>query len=66
MLRNAVNLLDRGDGAGLLDLRGDMDVLRLLVERGASRETRDLLWSGTPADWARHAGKLEAEAYLRT
>jgi hypothetical protein len=26
---------------------------------------RDLMWEGTPADWARHEGHSEVEAYLR-
>jgi hypothetical protein len=39
--------------------------VRLLVERGASADTRDLLWRGTPADWAQHEGRAELEALLR-
>jgi len=26
---------------------------------------KDILWQGTPADWAEHAGNTELEAYLR-
>jgi hypothetical protein len=26
---------------------------------------KDILWQATPADWARHAGRTEIEAYLR-
>lgn len=40
-------------------------VVRLLVERGARLEVKDILWRATPADWARHAGRTEIEAYLR-
>jgi hypothetical protein len=39
--------------------------VRLLVEHGADVGARDLLWQGTPADWARHGGHTELEAYLR-
>ena len=44
---------------------GHDQVVRLLVERGADPRLRDLLWQGTPADWAHHAGRTELEAYLR-
>jgi len=41
------------------------DVVRLLVERGAKLDWRDTMWNATPADWARHQGRHEIEAYLR-
>jgi Ankyrin repeats (3 copies) len=44
---------------------GHDGVVRLLVERGAPLDLKDILWQATPADWARHAGKTEIEAYLR-
>jgi hypothetical protein len=44
---------------------GHDEVVRLLVERGVRLDMKDILWQGTPADWARHAGKTEIEAYLR-
>jgi hypothetical protein len=44
---------------------GHSEVVRLLVERGARLDLQDILWRATPADWARHAGKTEIEAYLR-
>ena len=40
-------------------------LVRLLVERGARLDMKDILWQATPADWARHAGRTEIEAYLR-
>jgi Ankyrin repeats (3 copies) len=46
-------------------LAGHDDVVRLLVEREARLDIRDILWQGTPADWARHGGKTEVEHYLR-
>ena len=44
---------------------GHDEVVRLLVERGARLDLKDILWHGTPADWAEHAGRKEIEAYLR-
>jgi ankyrin repeat protein len=44
---------------------GNLEMVRLLVERGARLDLKDVLWRGTPADWARHGGKKEIEAYLR-
>lgn len=45
--------------------KGYEEVVRLLVKRGARTDLKDILWQGTPADWARHAGKPEIEALLR-
>ncbi|PYV14272.1 MAG: hypothetical protein DMG21_18735 [Acidobacteria bacterium] len=44
---------------------GHYAVVRLLVERGARLDLKDILWQATPADWARHAGRTAIEAYLR-
>ncbi len=44
---------------------GHDEVVRLLVERGAKLDLKDILWHGTPVDWARHSGRAEIEAYLR-
>jgi hypothetical protein len=44
---------------------GCIELVRLLVERGARLDLKDILWQGTPADWARHEGRPEIEAYLR-
>jgi len=44
---------------------GHEEVVRLLVDRGARLDLKDILWRATPADWARHAGRTEIEAYLR-
>jgi hypothetical protein len=46
-------------------LIGNDSLVRLLLERGANPNARDLMWEGTPADWARHEGHAEVEAYLR-
>jgi hypothetical protein len=44
---------------------GHEKVVRLLVERGARVDCKDILWQGTPADWAENAGRTALEAYLR-
>jgi hypothetical protein len=44
---------------------GTLELARLLVERGARVDIKDVLWKGTPADWAHHVGRTEMEAYLR-
>lgn len=44
---------------------GHEAVVRLLVERGASLDMKDILWQGSPAGWAEHGGKTEIAAYLR-
>jgi hypothetical protein len=46
-------------------LAGHMEVVRLLVERGARLDIKDILWHGTPAGWAKHEGRAEVEAFLR-
>jgi hypothetical protein len=46
-------------------LAGHIEVVRLLVERGAQLAIKDILWRGTPADWAKHEGRIEVENYLR-
>jgi hypothetical protein len=46
-------------------LEGNLELARLLVERGARLDMKDILFHGTPAHWARHAGKTEVEEYLR-
>jgi hypothetical protein len=43
---------------------GHADVVRLLVERGARLDWKDTMWNATPAQWAKHEGKSEIEAYL--
>ena len=46
-------------------LEGNLELARLLVERGARLDMKDILFHGAPADWARHAGKKDVEEYLR-
>jgi hypothetical protein len=44
---------------------GHNELVRLLVERGARLDLKDIHWQATPADWARYAGRTELEAFLR-
>lgn len=44
---------------------GHLDVVKLLVARGARTDIKDILFGGTPVDWAHYAGKKDVEAYLR-
>lgn len=44
---------------------GHDQVVRLLVDGGARLDTKDTVWEGTPADWAKHGGKTQIEEYLR-
>jgi len=47
-------------------LHDDVDMMKLLIGRGARIDTRDTLWDGTPLGWAVHNKKARAEAYLRS
>jgi ankyrin repeat protein len=44
---------------------GRLDVVRLLVERGARLDLRDRLYDGTPLDWAEHGQRTAIAEYLR-
>jgi ankyrin repeat protein len=41
------------------------DVVRLLVERGARLDVRDLVYDATPLDWALHGQRTEIAEYLQ-
>jgi ankyrin repeat protein len=45
-------------------MRGNMPIIRLLVEHGADPTIRDSGYDATPAGWAEHFGRQEARAYL--
>jgi ankyrin repeat protein len=45
---------------------GHLDVVRLLVERGARLDIRDTHYDGTALDWAEHGGRGEVARYLRS
>jgi ankyrin repeat protein len=42
----------------------NIELMELLIVRGARTDIRDTMWNGTPLDWARHEGKPTAAAYL--
>jgi hypothetical protein len=42
----------------------NLELLQLLVERGARPDAVDTLWHGTPLDWAIHEGKARSRAFL--
>ena len=44
---------------------GPMELVQLLVERGARVDNEDILWHATPPGWAHHVGRTEIENYLR-
>jgi hypothetical protein len=44
---------------------GHLDVVKLLVARGAKIDVKDILFGGTPLDWAKYGGKTEVEEFLR-
>ena len=46
-------------------LAGHLDVVKLLVERGARLDVRDRIYQGTPLGWAEHGGQEEAAEYLK-
>lgn len=43
----------------------NLELLALLVERGARTDIRDTLWDSTTLGWAIHTRKRKAEAFLR-
>jgi hypothetical protein len=45
-------------------LTDDVELLTLLVERGARTDVRDTLFNGTPLGWALHEHRPHAAAYL--
>jgi hypothetical protein len=47
-------------------LRGDRELCDWLLAHGAAPDLRDRDFSGTPADWAAHAGHPDLAARLAT
>lgn len=47
-------------------LHDDVELLELLVQRGARTDVRDALWNATARDWALHERQPRAAAYLET
>jgi hypothetical protein len=46
-------------------LSGNDEIVQLLLDRGAHSGVRDILYNGTPADWAQHNGFMELANRLR-
>jgi ankyrin repeat protein len=44
---------------------GQLDVVKLLVSRGAQLDTKDTIHQGTPLGWAEYCGQPEIASYLR-
>jgi ankyrin repeat protein len=42
-----------------------LEVVKLLVERGARLDIQDTIYQGTPLDWANYGGRTEVADYLR-
>jgi hypothetical protein len=46
-------------------LCGNEEIVALLLRQGARNDVRDVLYDGTPADWAEHSGHMELAQRLR-
>jgi ankyrin repeat protein len=46
-------------------MRGNLEVIRLLLDHGADPGVRDVGYDATPAGWADHFGKREAKELLQ-
>ena len=44
---------------------GHLQVVELLIARGANPNVKDILFGGTPADWANHSGEKDVATFLR-
>jgi len=44
---------------------GSLEAVKVLVEAGASLDTKDSIYGGTPLDWAEHGKHAEIADYLR-
>ncbi|MDQ6806764.1 MAG: ankyrin repeat domain-containing protein [Actinomycetota bacterium] len=45
-------------------MRGNLEIIRLLLAHGADPRARDRSYNATPRGWAEHHGQTEAERYL--
>jgi hypothetical protein len=60
-----VNALERTSPLHEAAMRGNLDVINLLLDHGADAELRDTGHDATPAGWAEHFGRREARDLLR-
>jgi Ankyrin repeats (3 copies) len=59
-----VNAVNRTAPLHEAAMRGNMRIIRLLLEHGADPNVRDVGYKATPAGWAEHHGQREAQQYL--
>jgi ankyrin repeat protein len=59
-----VNAVDRTAALHEAAMRGNLEVIRLLLDHGADPDVRDAGYDATPAGWAEHHGQREAKDLL--
>jgi ankyrin repeat protein len=59
-----VNAMNRTAPLHEAAMRGNLEIIRLLVGHGADPNAHDHSYDATPAGWAEHHGQTEAEQYL--
>jgi ankyrin repeat protein len=47
-------------------LAGHIDVVKLLLDRGARMDVKDKVWQSTPLGWAEYQGRTDVAEYLRS
>jgi hypothetical protein len=60
-----VNALPRTAALHEAAMRGDLELIELLIEHGGDPNLHSVPYDATPAGWAEHFGKHEAERLLR-
>jgi ankyrin repeat protein len=59
-----VNALDRSAPLHEAAMRGNLELIRLLLDHGADPNLHDTGYDGTPAGWAEHFGHTDAQQLL--
>jgi hypothetical protein len=60
-----VNAMNRTAPLHEAAMRGNLEIIRLLLDHDADPNVRDRSYDATPAGWAEHHSQTDAEAYLR-